>query len=172
MEGKGNRLVWVIAARYAYRPSFEIDASEPDLLAPGNTLLASAELEQHLIMLEPALGIALNNVFQAEVGIGLGAAFNNIGTATYSTTAFALPPVTEDGATRTEFAWSPFVRLGYQLSDRTALQLGYRYVDSGEFRTSGNTSVGPLPPVPFEMRDHEVWLGIKVSLFGQSSEDQ
>lgn len=64
------------------------------------------------------------------------------------------------GETRAEFAWGVGAGVGVELAPSLSMDVGYRFVDLGEF------SVGDMPPTGDEdlsgrLRSHELYLGLR-----------
>lgn len=90
---------------------------------------------------------------------GAGVSRNKTGTLTRSPTALNIP-----GKTSTEFAWQAGAGVGYTLSPNWSLDLGYRYVDAGQFSTGGTASDGTSGnTVKGDLRSHVAMLGIRYS---------
>ena len=68
------------------------------------------------------------------------------------------------GKTTTEFAWQAGAGVGYAFSPNWSLDLGYRYVDAGEFRSSDTASDGSSGnTIRGDLRSHVALLGIRYS---------
>lgn len=90
---------------------------------------------------------------------GAGVSRNKTGTLTRSPTALTIP-----GKTTTEFAWQAGAGVGYALSPNWSLDLGYRYVDAGQFKTGDTASDGTSGnTVNGDLRSHVAMLGIRYS---------
>ena len=88
---------------------------------------------------------------------GAGMSRNRTGTLTRSPTPLTIP-----GKTTTEFAWQAGAGVGYSLSPNWSLDLGYRYVDAGEFRSGETASDGSTGnTVRGDLRSHVALLGIR-----------
>jgi hypothetical protein len=94
-------------------------------------------------------------------GVGIGATFLDIDTAQDGTKG-------DDNSD--DFAWQALAGIGYQLSDRVNLSLGYRYIDPGSVKFTlredgaSNGSFFKLDP-----EIHEARASIRVDVFGFTS---
>jgi opacity protein-like surface antigen len=100
------------------------------------------------------------------VGAGVGLAYNRLD-ETYFTGNYNLPNRIH-GKDDLAFAWSLMAGVGYQLSDRAVLDLGYRYIDMGKVtsdRIDNTGSVNPRVRID-DLVAHELKIGIRYH-FGQ-----
>ena len=100
------------------------------------------------------------------VGAGVGWAYHKMGDITIDDPG---SPNKQFGEDKLSFAWSLMAGLGYQLTDRAILDVGYRYIDMGMSRSShGDTALAWNPRLEIDdMRAHEVKIGLRYH-FGQS----
>lgn len=65
-----------------------------------------------------------------------------------------------------QFAWQAGFGLGYRMTDRVSLNVGYRYLDLGShsFRLRSGTYPDPLGRMSVDLASHELKFGIRVSL--------
>ena len=101
------------------------------------------------------------------LGAGVGVAYHIVD-ETYFT---GNPNLTNriEGNRDIAFAWSLMAGIGYQLSDRAILDVGYRYLDLGEAETGRVDNAGFVNP-RVELDDlasHEIKVGLRYH-FGQS----
>jgi opacity protein-like surface antigen len=68
--------------------------------------------------------------FVPYVGAGIGAAYNKMGNVTQTGGGYV------DGGEHVSLAWSLLAGVGYKISDRLTLDLGYRYIDLGSVSSS------------------------------------
>lgn len=68
-----------------------------------------------------------------------------------------------NGSTSLSFAWSLMAGVGYQISDRSVIDFGYRYLDMGKIASEhGDTGGGYNPRVNFDdLTAHEFKLGLR-----------
>jgi opacity protein-like surface antigen len=98
--------------------------------------------------------------FVPYLGAGLGIAWN-------STDAVVTTPAGGRlaGESESSFAWAVMAGVGYQVSERAILDLGYRYIDLGD-ATSG-TGGGVTAPVRIhDLAAHEIKLGLRYHFGG------
>ena len=101
------------------------------------------------------------------VGAGVGAAYHQV-KETYFTGNYNLVNKIE-GHNDLSFAWSVMAGVGYQISDRAVIDLGYRYIDMGDASSGRVDNAGFVNPrVNFDdLTAHEIKIGLRYS-FGQS----
>ncbi len=100
------------------------------------------------------------------VGAGIGAAYHMVD-ETYFTGNYALP-ARITGNNDLSFAWSLMAGVGYQISDRAVLDLGYRYIDLGSAETGRSDSAGFVNPAVQidDISAHEIKVGLRYSFGG------
>lgn len=106
--------------------------------------------------------------FVPYLGAGLGVAWNR--TDDVSISANPLLTSRIQGDTETSFAWALMAGVGYQISQRAILDIGYRYIDLGK-ATSAATNVSGSPIGPVRVDDlaaHEIKIGLRYH-FGSGS---
>ena len=102
------------------------------------------------------------------VGAGIGVAMHDVD-ETFFTGNYFLPNRIE-GNKDYDLAWSLMAGVGYQLTDRATLDLGYRYIDMGEASSGRVDDLGFVNPrVDIDdLAAHEIKVGLRFSL-GESS---
>lgn len=88
--------------------------------------------------------------FRPYVGAGVGVAFHHLGSVDL--------PIGSSSGNSTSFAWNAQAGVVFDLTDRLALDVGYRYVDLGKAKSGG--------PLPFKVDDitaHEARIGLRYS---------
>lgn len=92
-----------------------------------------------------------------------GAGISRNKTGTVSRTGLA----SLEGDTTTEFAWQAGLGVGHAVAPSWTLDLGYRYLDAGTFKSSDRASDGTTgSAVSGDLRSHLVMLGIRYSFGG------
>lgn len=92
---------------------------------------------------------------------GAGVSRNRLGSVTRSPGSLTI-----DGKTTTEFAWQAGAGLGYTFSPNWSLDLGYRYVDAGQFRSGDRASDGSTGnTIKGDLRSHVALLGMRYSFW-------
>jgi opacity protein-like surface antigen len=104
--------------------------------------------------------------FVPYVGAGVGLAYNQTGGVSFTANP-ALPNVIE-GADRWALAWSLMAGVGYQISDRMVLDVGYRYLDMGKAESGTIDNIGAINPRVRidDLAAHEFKIGIRYSFGG------
>ena len=100
------------------------------------------------------------------VGAGIGAAYNQV-SETYFTGNYNLVNKIE-GNNDLSFAWSLMAGVGFQVSDRAIIDVGYRYLDLGSAESGRVDSAGFVnPEVKIDDLDsHEIKIGLRYSFGG------
>ncbi len=101
------------------------------------------------------------------VGAGVGVAYNKMGDVSFTGNPFLTNTI--EGGSRLSLAWSLMAGVGYQISDRAILDLGYRYMDYGKAESGRIDSAGAINPA-VKINDfaaHEFKVGLRYH-FGAS----
>ncbi|MGQ9369541.1 outer membrane protein [Azospirillum sp. ST 5-10] len=138
-----------------YRPGFAIDSSET---LGGLSVSADADVTSWSIMANLYYDVPTGTAFTPYVGGGLGVAFNTVDDIDY---AIGAGRIREEGDTKTNFAWSLQAGVAYAMTENATIDLGYRYVDLGEFETGGSSTVGTVESADGDVRAHEVKIGLR-----------
>lgn len=106
--------------------------------------------------------------FVPYVGAGIGAAYHQLDNIYFT----GNPALTNQihGNNDLAFAWSLMAGVGYQISDRAIIDVGYRYIDMGSISSQrSDTGFNVNPAVRFEdITAHEVKVGLRYHLGGGS----
>lgn len=93
---------------------------------------------------------------------GAGVSRNKTGSVTRGPTALTI-----DGDTTTEFAWQAGLGVGYALAPNWTLDVGYRYLDAGAFKSGDRASDGTSGnAISGDLRSHVAMLGVRYSFGG------
>lgn len=109
------------------------------------------------------------NGLKPYVGAGIGV--SNLRTSDVSAPGFEGTDGSKmHGASTWNFAWALMAGVSYPITDRLSADLGYRYINLGDAKTSSilDTDSGPSQPLHFNVKDiaaHEVRLGLRYTLF-------
>jgi opacity protein-like surface antigen len=103
------------------------------------------------------------------VGAGIGAAYHQVD-ETYFTGNYNLLNKIE-GDESLSFAWSLMAGVGYQISDRAVIDIGYRYMDLGSAESGRVDSAGFVnPEVKIEdITEHQIKIGLRYA-FGAGND--
>lgn len=138
-----------------YRPGFEVSSQES---LSGVSATAKADIRSWALLANVYYDIPTGTRFSPYLGGGVGVAFNRLETVTYR---FGAAEFTEEGKSKTSFAWTLAAGVGFAATDNISIDLGYRYIDLGEIRTSGDSSLGAVNPVDADLKAHEVKIGAR-----------
>ena len=99
--------------------------------------------------------------FVPYVGAGIGLAYNRLGDVYFT----GNPNLTNSihGNNDIAFAWSLMAGVGYQISDRAIIDVGYRYIDLGKIESQRSDTGGFVnPAVHFDdLTAHEIKVGLR-----------
>jgi len=118
------------------------------------------------LMLNGYYDLAKFDRFTPYVGAGVGIAYNKTGDVSFTGNP-ALVNVIE-GDSRWSLAWSLMAGVGVQLTERTTLDIGYRYMDMGKAESGIMDNLGfTNPKVRIDdLTAHEFKLGLRFAFGG------
>jgi opacity protein-like surface antigen len=101
------------------------------------------------------------------LGAGVGVAYNKMGDVSFTGNPYLVNTI--EGASRVSLAWSLMAGVGYQISDRAILDIGYRYMDYGKAESGRIDSAGQVNPAVKinDLSAHEFKVGLRYH-FGSS----
>ena len=104
------------------------------------------------------------------LGAGVGASYNKMSEVYFTDNPFLLNRI--EGQSRLSLAWSLMAGIGWQVSDRTILDLGYRYMDFGKANSGRVDNTGAINPAVHldHAGAHEMKIGLRYH-FGASGND-
>ncbi|MFM2422797.1 MAG: hypothetical protein RL291_1327 [Pseudomonadota bacterium] len=101
------------------------------------------------------------------IGAGVGVAYNTLSEVYFT----GNPALTNriEGGSRASLAWSLMAGIGWQMTDRTVLDLGYKYMDYGKAISGRVDNAGFVNPAlrVSDITAHEFRIGLRYS-FGSS----
>jgi len=102
------------------------------------------------------------------VGAGVGAAYNMVDEVYFTGNPALVNRI--EGKNDLSLAWSLMAGLGWQISDRTILDIGYRYIDLGKASSGRVDNAGFVnPPVRIDdLGAHEIKIGLRWHFGGGS----
>ena len=125
-------------------------------------------LRSYTLMLNAYKDLGNFGGFTPYIGAGVGAAYHQLDDVYFT----GNPNLTNriKGDNDLAFAWSLMAGVGYQISDRTTLDVGYRYIDMGKISSQRSDSAGFVnPAVHFDdLTAHEVKVGLRYNFGGGS----
>jgi outer membrane protein OmpA-like peptidoglycan-associated protein len=153
----------------AYRGSYAYDAGGRGqvgpLVAPN---VARAKVDNYTVMFNAYFDIPTDTIpnvisgtgLRPYVGAGIGWARNIIGTRyVFNSRGSGF----ERGARNSDLAWSVMAGVALYVTRNIQLDIGYRYIDFGDIRTSGQTTFGTFPRSEANFRAHEATVGLRFS---------
>ena len=104
--------------------------------------------------------------FTPYVGAGIGAAYHQLDDISFTGNYALVNRI--HGDNDLALAWSLMAGVGYQISDRAVLDIGYRYIDMGKISSQRSDTGGFVnPAVHFDdLTAHEVKVGVRYSFGG------
>lgn len=120
-------------------------------------------LKTYTLMLNAYKDLGNWGGFVPYVGAGIGAAYHQLDDV-YFTGNTALTNRIH-GDNDLAFAWSLMAGVGYQISDRAVIDVGYRYIDMGSISSQRSDSAGFVNPRVHvnDITAHEVKVGLRYS---------
>ncbi len=95
------------------------------------------------------------------IGAGVGVSYNQMSEVYFTDNPNLLNRI--EGDSRLSLAWSLMAGIGYQVSDRAILDIGYRYMDYGKAasgRIDNTNSINPVVRIS-DISAHEVKIGLR-----------
>ncbi len=122
--------------------------------------LMKTEIKTYTMMFNAYHDLGKMGGFVPYVGAGLGWAYHKMGEVTIDDPSTPNRILPED---KLSFAWALMAGVGYQISDRAILDVGYRYIDLGLARGSHGDNVLAFNPrlEIDDMRSHEFKVGLR-----------
>ena len=154
----------------------QVDTPDPDpvipVLPPVDIPVIDdplhTSIKSHTLMINLYKDLGKYGRVTPYVGAGVGVAMHKVD-ETYFTENYYLQNRIE-GDESYSFAWSLMAGVGYQLTDRATLDLGYRYIDMGDAESGRVDDAGFVNPTVDidDLAAHEIKVGLRFSL-GESS---
>jgi opacity protein-like surface antigen len=136
----------------------------PDVTVPVVDDPLHTSIKSHTLMVNLYKDLGKYGRVTPYVGAGVGVAMHTVD-ETYFTENYNLLNRIE-GNENFSFAWSLMAGVGYQLTDRATLDLGYRYIDMGDAesgRVDNHGFVNPKVDID-DLAAHEIKVGLRFSL--------
>jgi opacity protein-like surface antigen len=157
MGSRGFRGELVLGVREKRKFSGDVDI---DL---GNVVIdppIHTEIKSYTMMFNGYYDLGRFGGFVPYVGAGIGWAYHTMHDVIMD---HPLSPNPQFGEDKLSFAWSLMAGVGYQLTDRAILDVGYRYIDMGLARSSHADSAGAWNPrlEVDDLRAHEFKVGLR-----------
>ncbi|NJM54872.1 MAG: porin family protein [Verrucomicrobiae bacterium] len=132
----------------------------------GNPL--HAKLSTYTLMLHAYKDFGNFGGFIPYLGAGIGAAYHQLGDIGFSGNPDLSNTIRGDNDL--SFAWSLMAGVGYQISDKAIIDVGYRYIDLGKISSQRSDSAGFVnPAVTFDdLTAHEVKVGLRYHFGGEA----
>jgi opacity protein-like surface antigen len=99
--------------------------------------------------------------FTPYLGAGVGVSYNKMSEVYFTDNPYLINRI--QGDSRLSLAWALMAGVGYQVSDRAILDLGYRYMDYGKAnsgRIDNTNSINPAVRIS-DITAHEVKIGLR-----------
>lgn len=131
----------------------------------GNDPLHSS-IRTYTIMLNAYKDLGNFGGFVPYVGAGVGVAYNMMDDVYFTGNPLLVNKI--HGKSDLSFAWAVMAGVGYQLSERTILDVGYRYIDMGSASSERHDNAGFVNPrvVVSDLAAHEVKVGLRYHFGG------
>lgn len=138
-----------------------VGTPEPDVDDPMHTSIRS-----YTLMFNAYYDFGHYGPVVPYLGAGIGAAYHILDDVYFTQNPYLTNRIAGDRDLA--FAWSLMAGLGYQVSDRAILDLGYRYIDMGKVTSERHDNAGFINPrVDFDdLRAHEIKIGLRYHFGG------
>lgn len=109
------------------------------------------------------------NRFVPYVGAGIGLAIHDVDEVYFTGNEYLVNRI--EGDRDVAFAWSVMAGVGYQISDRAVLDVGYRYIDMGSAQSGRVDNAGNVNPAVKidDIAAHEIKLGLRYHFGGSDA---
>lgn len=140
-------------------PLWNPPAGPPQLDDPLHTAVKSTTL---MVNLYKDLGSYRGWV--PYIGAGVGVSYNQIANTYFTENVFLTNSILGDN--NISFAWSLMAGVSYNISSRTTLDLGYRYMDLGKIASQNGDTAGFWNPKVYvdDLTSHEFKVGFRYRL--------
>ena len=127
-----------------------------------------ADIDTHSLMANVYYDWDIGRRFKPYVGAGIGLAYHDMSALDC---APAIPGVCtpgnfQRGGENLSFAWSLMTGVGFEVSDRVTVDVGYRYIDLGEVESNSVDDVGFANPTHTveDITSHEIKFGVRFAI--------
>jgi opacity protein-like surface antigen len=155
---------------------------EPGVYDPGPTVGLPAgpttpiddplhtSIQTYTLMLNVYKDLGNYNRFVPYIGAGIGLAIHDVDEVYFTGNPNLVNRI--EGDRDVSFAWSLMAGVGYQISDRAILDVGYRYIDMGSAQSGRVDSAGFVNPAVKidDIAAHELKVGLRYH-FGDTGAD-
>jgi opacity protein-like surface antigen len=143
-------------------------APEPNVPVVDDPVHSS--LKSHTLMFNAYYDLGNWRGIVPYVGAGVGLAYNQLSETYFTQNVFLTNRI--EGDSRLALAWSLMAGIGWQISDRAILDLGYRYMDLGKAQSGRLDSAGYANPIVRydDLTAYEFKVGLRYH-FGASGGD-
>jgi opacity protein-like surface antigen len=144
---------------------------DPDPAGPGVPLddPLHTSIQSYTLMLNVYHDFGNFNRFVPYVGAGIGMAVHDVDEVYFTEN----PALTNriEGNRDVSFAWSVMAGVGYQISDRAILDVGYRYIDMGSVKSGRVDTAGFVNPAVDidDIAAHEIKVGLRYHFGGSDA---
>lgn len=170
MGSRGIRAEMVLGTREEKKFKGDFIEFFPNRAPVDPTLFAN--IKTHTMMFNAYKDLGRHGGFVPYIGFGVGFAWHNIPEVTSNSVgAQVCGGCAIIGEDKVSFAWALMAGVGYQVSDRAILDVGYRYMDMGRARSGhGDTARFWNPRLEIDdIRAHELKVGMRYH-FGTAGE--
>jgi len=152
--------------RYEMLYTYHGDNEWSGIPAPPDPIFA--DIESHSLMANLYYDFDMGRRFKPYVGAGIGVAYHDMSALDC---APAIPGVCtpgnfQRGGEHVTFAWSVMTGVGFEVSDRTTIDVGYRYMDLGHVESNSVDITGFANPTHTDedITSHEIKFGVRFAI--------
>jgi opacity protein-like surface antigen len=141
-------------------------APVPPVVTPDGGDPLHTSLRTYTLMLNAYKDFGNFGGFVPYVGAGIGAAYHQMNDVYFTGNGALTNRI--HGNNDLAFAWSVMAGVGYQISDRAILDVGYRYIDMGSISSQRSDSAGFVNPAVHvdDITAHEFKVGLRYHFGG------
>jgi opacity protein-like surface antigen len=155
--GTGSR-GWRGELVFGLREEKDFGGNYTDFSGPPVDPRLTTTIKSYTMMFNGFYDLGNMNGFVPYVGAGVGWAYHKMGDV-YSD----LTPGIQNGEDKVSFAWALMAGVGYQITERAIIDIGYRYIDLGSARSSHSDNALAWNPrlEVNDLRAHEIKFGLR-----------
>jgi opacity protein-like surface antigen len=144
---------------FGYRGERDLDVN---VAAPGDpNAVLHTTLTTYTVMTNVYYDMGTFNRLTPYIGAGLGMAYHIVDDVNFTNSPVLFNRI--HGDRDLAFAWSVMAGFGYQVNERTILDIGYRYIDLGKATSERHDNAGGVNPraVFDDLTAHEIRVGLR-----------
>lgn len=156
---------------FGFRGDRKIDGEpgiwDPDIPIKDDPLHTS--VQSYTLMFNAYYDLGQYRGFVPYVGAGIGAAYNIVDSVYFTENPNLVNTI--EGDRKLSLAWSVMAGVGYQISDRAILDIGYRFIDLGSAKSGNVDNIAKYNPSVYvdDLYAHEIKVGLRYHFGGRDN---